>query len=117
MGIIWPWERKKVQRELDSVEGMLEAAFKPVSARPNYLANLRRRLVGKKGPLAKASLGTLELLLLIAGGIIGIFVFIFTVIRSIIGVAAGIKLLQGRRQRKQTAGQGEQKPEKTKKAR
>jgi hypothetical protein len=96
MGIIWPWERKKVQRELDSVENMLESAFKPVAARPTYIANLRKRLVGKPGPLAKASLGTLELLLLISGAIIGVFVFIFTVIRSIIGVTAGIKLIRAR---------------------
>jgi hypothetical protein len=96
MGIIWPWERKKVQRELDSVENMLEATFKPVAARPTYITSLRQRLVGKPGPLAKASLGTLELLLLISGAIIGVFVFIFTVIRSIIGVGAGIKLIQGR---------------------
>lgn len=96
MGIIWPWERKKVQKELDSVENLLESAFKPVAARPTYIASLRQRLVGKPGPLAKASLGTLELLLLVSGAIIGVFVFIFTVIRSIIGVTAGIKLIQGR---------------------
>lgn len=92
-GIIWPWERKKVQRELDSVENMLESMFKPVPARPSFTNDLRKRLVGKPGPLAKASLTTLELILLIGGAIIGTIVFVFTVVRSIIGVVAGIRLI------------------------
>ncbi|MCW5886793.1 MAG: hypothetical protein KIT07_01555 [Anaerolineales bacterium] len=88
-GIIWPWERKKVQRELDSVEDMLESMFKPVDARPSFTADLRKRLVRKQGPLAKASLTTLELVLLIGGAIAGVLVFFFTVVRSIAGLFTG----------------------------
>jgi hypothetical protein len=99
-GIIWPWERKKVQRELDSVEDMLESMFQPVAARPSFTADLRKRLVGKPGPLAKAGLGTLELVLLIGGSIVGTVVFIFTIVRSIIGLVTGIRLLGDRRKRR-----------------
>lgn len=97
MGIIWPWERKKVQRELDSVENMLESMFKPVPARPSFTNDLRQRLVGKPGPLAKASLTTLEFVLLVGGAILGTFVFVFTVVRSIIALFTGIRLLGGRK--------------------
>jgi len=93
-GIIWPWERKKVQRELDSVEDMLESMFKPVDARPSFTADLRKKLVRKQGPLAKASLTTLELVLLIGGAIAGVVVFFFTVVRSV------ANLLTGRRNKK-----------------
>jgi hypothetical protein len=95
-GIIWPWERKKVQRELDSVEDMLESMFQPVAARPSFTSDLRKRLVGKPGPLAKASLGTLELILLISGAIVGTLVFVFTLVRRIIGLIAGFRLLGDR---------------------
>lgn len=105
MGIIWPWERKKVQRELDSVEHMLESMFKPVPARPSFTNDLRKRLVGKPGPLAKASLTTLEFILLISGAILGTVVFIFTAARSIIALIAGIRLLGGRKPRPKKVAQ------------
>ncbi|MCW5873781.1 MAG: hypothetical protein KIS88_03965 [Anaerolineales bacterium] len=88
-GIIWPWERKKVQRELDSVEDMLESMFKPVDARPTFTTELRKKLVGRRGPLAKASLTTLELVLLIGGAIAGVLVFFFTVVRSVLRLVTG----------------------------
>jgi hypothetical protein len=102
-GIIWPWERKKVQRELDSVEDMLESVFKPVDARPSFTTDLRKRLVGKPGPLAKASLTTLEIILLIGGAIVGTVVFIFTLVRSILALVAGIRNLGSRRKAKPAA--------------
>jgi hypothetical protein len=98
MGVIWPWERKKVQRELDSVEHMLESMFKPVPARPSFTTDLRKRLVGKPGPLAKASLTTLEFVLLVGGAILGTIVFVFTIGRSIIGLVGRIRPRGGRKQ-------------------
>ncbi len=86
MKIVWPWERKKVEKELGSVEQMLASAFKPVTARPAFVSGLRKRLVGSKNPLARVSLSTLELLLLIGGAILGIFALLFTIIRSILGL-------------------------------
>lgn len=102
-GIIWPWERKKVQRELDSVEDMLESMFKPVDARPSFTADLRKRLVGTPGPLAKASLTTLEIILLVGGAIVGTIVFLFTLVRSILALVTGIRNLGGRRKAKTDA--------------
>jgi hypothetical protein len=100
MGVIWPWERKKVQRELQSVEDILESAFKPVSARPDFISSLRKKLVGK-GALGRAGLSTLEVLLLISGAILGTFVFVFSLIRSIVAMITGFRLI--RRPRKKAA--------------
>lgn len=86
MKIVWPWERKKVQRELNSVEQMLASSFKPVTARPAFVNDLRKRLVGTRNPLARVSLSTLELLLLIGGAIVSVFVLLFTILRSIGGL-------------------------------
>jgi hypothetical protein len=89
--IVWPWEKRKVQRELDSVEKMLESFYTPVPARPEFTTGLRKRLVGKSGPLAKASLTTLEFILLVGGAIVGTIVFAFTLVRSILLLIGGIK--------------------------
>ncbi|MEX2160409.1 MAG: hypothetical protein WD751_00700 [Anaerolineales bacterium] len=80
MRIIWPWERKKVERELSSVEGMLASAFKPVTARPAFVNDLRKRLVGSRNPFARVGLSTLELILLIGGAIVGVVVLILTLL-------------------------------------
>ena len=110
MGIIWPWERKQVERELDSVENMLESMFKPVVARPSFTTDLRKRLVGKTGPLAKASLGTLELILLVSGAVVGLLVFIFTIGRSFLGLFSGNR---GRKKRAaKSGGEGRSEPKK-----
>lgn len=85
MKIVWPWERKKIEKELNSVEELLASSFKPVTARPAFVRDLRKRLVGNKNPLARVSLSTLELLLLVGGAIVGLFVLIFTILRSIVG--------------------------------
>lgn len=80
MKIIWPWQQKKVERELSSVESMLSSAFKPVTARPAFVQDLRKKLVGSRNPLAKAGLSTLELILLIGGAIVGVVVLILTIL-------------------------------------
>jgi hypothetical protein len=86
MKFVWPWQRKKVKRDLDSVENLLATAFKPVTARPAFVTGLRKRLVGSRNPLARAGLSTLELILLIGGAIVGAIVLVFTIIRSIGGM-------------------------------
>lgn len=86
MRIVWPWQRKRVERDLDSMESLLATAFKPVSARPAFVNGLRKRLVGSRNPLARAGLSTLELILLIGGAIVGVVVLIFTIIRRFGGL-------------------------------
>lgn len=107
MKIVWPWERKKVEQELESVEQMLASAFKPVAARPTFVNGLRKRLVGTKNPLARVSLSTLEFLLLIGGAIVGVFVLLFTILRSIVGIFGRLRPGFGKA--------GEAKPPKVKK--
>jgi hypothetical protein len=92
MKIVWPWERKKIEQDLDSIEQLLATAFKPVKARPNFISDLRKRLVGSKNPFARVSLSTLELLLLIAGAIASLFAMLFMLIRTIAGIFGRMRL-------------------------
>jgi hypothetical protein len=104
MKFIWPWDRKKVERELSSVEELLATAFKPVAARPAFVNGLRQRLVGSRNPFARVSLSTLELILLIGGAIVGVVVLVFTLLRRFLG------LFGGRRPEKASAPTKKQKP-------
>lgn len=97
MKFIWPWDRKKVERELNSVESLLAIAFKPVTARPAFVNDLRQRLIGSRNPLARVSLSTLELVLLIGGAIVGIVVLVFTLLRRFLGLFGGRRPEKARR--------------------
>lgn len=100
----WPWTRKKVQKELNNMEAMLESLFTPVTARPGFLEDLRVKLVGQPGPLAAAGASTLKLILMIIGGLVGLVLFIFGAIRAILSLIIGFRLIgdkvQTRRQTK-----------------
>lgn len=89
----WPWNRNKKDEDIGSVEDMLESLFTPVPARPAYLEDLRKRLIGKPGPLAAAGRSTLQLILMIVGGLVGLVVFIFAGFRAIVTLISGIKLM------------------------
>lgn len=91
MKIIWPWQQKKVERELSSVESMLSSAFKPVTARPAFVQDLRKKLVGSRNPLAKAGLSTLELILIIGGAIVGVGVLVLTILGRFGGLFGRLK--------------------------
>jgi hypothetical protein len=91
MKIVWPWERRRIQKELDSIEHLLASAFKPVKARPTFISDLRKRLVGSKNPFARVSLSTLEILLLIAGAIASLVAMIFMFIRTAAGIFGRIR--------------------------
>jgi hypothetical protein len=93
MKIRWPWQRKKENEDLDSVESLLESLFTPVPVRPAFMEDLRQRLVGKPGPLAAAGRSTLQLILMIGGGLVGLIVFIFAGFRAIITLITGIRLM------------------------
>ena len=89
MKIIWPWNRKQIERELGSVEDLLATAFKPVTARPAFLNDLRKRLVGSRNPFARVSLSTLELIILVGSALVGVVVLVFTVLRRMLGLFGG----------------------------
>jgi hypothetical protein len=92
MKIVWPWERRKIQQELDSIEHLLASAFKPVKARPTFISDLRKRLVGSKNPFARVSLSTLEILLLIAGAFASLIAMLFMFVRTLAGIFGKIRL-------------------------
>jgi hypothetical protein len=96
MKIRWPWNRKKDQREISNMEDLLESLYTPIPARPVYLEDLRQRLVGKPGPLAAAGRSTIQLILMIIGGLVGLVVFIFAGFRAIVTLISGIRLMGGR---------------------
>jgi len=91
MKIRWPWQRKKKDEDLGTVEDLLESLFTPVPARPAFLEDLRQNLVGKPGPLAAAGRSTLQLILMIGGAIVGLVVFIFAGFRAIVTLISGIR--------------------------
>lgn len=88
MKIVWPWNRKRVERELRSVENLLAGAFKPVNARPTFMTDLRKRLVGSRNPLERAGLSTL---LLIGGAIVGAVVLVLTLLGRFGGLLGKLK--------------------------
>jgi hypothetical protein len=49
MNIEWPWKRKKItlENDLNTFEASLEAIFRPVSPRPEFVKALRMDLIGK----------------------------------------------------------------------
>lgn len=83
------------------MEGMLASAFKPVAARPAFMNDLRKRLVGSRNPFAKAGLSTLELILLIGGAIVGVVVLILTVLGRFGGLFARLRPGSGKAGKRQ----------------
>lgn len=92
----WPWSKKKSEEELSSIEAMLESLYTPVSARPDFVDELRQKLVGVRGPLGVAGRSTLELILMIGGAIIGLVVFVVAAVRAVITLLSGIRLIGGK---------------------
>ncbi len=89
----WPWQRNKKDDDLSSVEELLESIFTPVPARPAYLEDLRKRLLGKPGPLAAAGRSTIQLIMMIVAALVGLVVFIFAGFRSIVSLISSIRLI------------------------
>jgi hypothetical protein len=105
----WPWQRKREERDISSVEAMLESMMKPVNPRPAFLDDLRQNLVGKPGPLAAAGRSTLQLILLIVGGLVGLVVVIFGGFRAVLALITGINGVGGKvKERRLTKKPGKQ---------
>ncbi|MQC26589.1 MAG: hypothetical protein DWG76_03955 [Chloroflexi bacterium] len=78
------------------MELMLESIFTPVDPRPAFLEDLRQNLVGMPGTLAAAGRSTLQLILMIIGGIVGLLLFIFGGFRAVLALITGIKGVGGK---------------------
>ncbi|MCW5876714.1 MAG: hypothetical protein KIS85_07495 [Anaerolineales bacterium] len=106
MKIVWPWNRKRMERELQSVESLLTEAFKPVHARPSFVNDLRKRLVGSRNPLARAGLSTLELILIIGGAIVGVVVLVLTILGRFGGLVGKLKFWEWGKKKKAKSDSG-----------
>ena len=65
-------------------------------------ARLRTRLVGAPEAIRNAGVSTLRLFMIIGGGLIGIVLFVFGIVRSVIALIPGFRLVSARRKARRT---------------
>mgnify|MGYP003330539051 FL=1 len=106
MKFVWPWQRKK-QAELNSIEQALESIYTPVKANPAFNDDLRNRLVGAPEVIRNAGVSTLRLFMMIGGGLIGIVLFIFGIVRSVVALITGFRIVGDRRKATKTKSAAE----------
>ena len=85
----WPWKRQKIllENDLNALEASLEALFKPVSPRPEFVKTLRVDLVGKpKRKWGFLPEGGWQRGMLLAGGIVSFFAMVLGGIRVVIAI-------------------------------
>lgn len=85
----WPWKRQKLtlEKDLASLESVLEALFKPVSPRVEFVKTLRVDLVGKpKRRLLALPEGGWQKGVLVAGGIVSFLAMVFSGVRIVIAI-------------------------------
>jgi len=101
MKIQMPWKKKRIllERDLRQLEKHLSSTLTPVEPRPEFIHSLRVKLVGKESrkilnlPPHKIQEG-----LLIAGGVLSLFVVVFTGIRAVLALLSALGLLQLKKQ-------------------
>jgi len=101
MKIQMPWKRKRIllERDLRELEKYLSSTLKPVEPRPEFIQNLRIKLIGKESkrilglPMQRVQEG-----LLIAGSVLSLFVVVFTGIRAMLAILSALGLLQLKKQ-------------------
>jgi hypothetical protein len=85
----WPWKRQKIllENDLNALEATLEALFKPVSPRPEFVKALRVELVGKpKRKWLSLPNGGWQRGVLLAGGIVSFFAMVLGGFRIVIAI-------------------------------
>jgi hypothetical protein len=101
MKIQLPWKKKRIllERDLRELEKHLSAALTPVEPRPGFVKNLRIKLVGKE---SRRLLGLepqkIQQGLLVVGGVLSLFVVVFTGIRAVLTLLSALGLLQLKKQ-------------------
>ena len=101
MKIQMPWKKKRIilERDLRELERHLASTLAPVEPRPEFIRNLRVKLIGKESknilglPPQRVREG-----LLIAGGVLSLFVVVLTGIRAALTVLSALGLLQLKKQ-------------------
>jgi hypothetical protein len=100
MKIQMPWKKKKIllERDLHVLEKRLASSLKPIEPRPEFVRNLRIKIVGEDLkkiigiPVQRVQEG-----LLVAGGILSIAVVVFSGIRAVLAILSALGILQLKR--------------------
>ena len=93
----WPWKRQKItlEQDLKVLESTLEALFRPVTPRVEFVKQLRVELVGEeKRNWFSMPRAPWQRFALLAGGIVSFFGLLLGGIRIVLAVVA---VLQGKK--------------------
>jgi len=85
--------RQSEERELPRIESYLESTFKPVSPRPDFIANLRSRL-SDPDFINQPQISNLQFLLLALGAVIVTFLVVAGVIKLVIEIVGASHILR-----------------------
>jgi hypothetical protein len=99
MKIDFSWLKPKRYFKLEPVERRLEAVLQPVEPRPEFVRELRQKLVGpaQKGWLGLA-MPKFEVILLVVGSIASVGIVLVAGIRALITLLGTIGVLQASKQ-------------------
>jgi hypothetical protein len=101
MKILLPWKKKRIllERDLRGLEKHLSSTLTPIEPRPEYIKKLRVKLVGKESrKFLNLSPQKIQDGLLLVGGILSLFVVVFTGIRAVLALLSALGLLQLKKQ-------------------
>jgi hypothetical protein len=82
----WPWKKQKItlEKDLSIVESRLAATLKPVEPNPEFLQDLRAKLVGEpERKKINLKIGSWQQGLLVAGGVVSFFAMVVGGIRVV----------------------------------
>ncbi len=103
MRVEWPWKSKSitVERDLAAVESRLAMALQPVAPRPEFIKDLRVKLVGKpKEEMSTVSAKKFPQTWLVVGGIFSFFAMVLTGVRIVVTI---LGLVEANKQAKKPA--------------
>jgi hypothetical protein len=87
----WPWKKQKItlEKDLSVVEKHLAATLQPVEPRPEFVQELRAKLVGKPARQKfSVKIGNWQQGLLVAGGVVSFFAMVIGGIRVVASLLA-----------------------------
>ncbi len=90
-----PWNKKNKSINLTALEARLDAVLQPVKLRQDFIADLRKNLIGKSKKKS-FSLGNADpkTSWLIFGGVLSSIMIIFSGVRAVIAILGALGLIQ-----------------------
>ena len=88
--------RSRILGDINSLEKVLQAALAPVTPRPDYITNLKLRLLETPYPTAHRS-DALTVMLIVGVGLASSLIFIVTSVRAFLALNQAIDHLRVRR--------------------